>query len=95
VKDASPRRYLNVFRKSGTVASGPSFVAVTLGSMLPSVSILALYHIKSISIRIYALMGITFFFALGLKFLAKAKSMEVFALTAAYDVFLYQTLDIC
>lgn len=71
------------FDKSRTDAVVPSFVAATLAAMLPSIAVLALFFIKNILYRIYVLMAITFVFALALKYLASAKSMDVFAITAA------------
>jgi hypothetical protein len=60
-----------------------SFLAALLASMIPVLSILILYFIKNTLRRIYTLMGFTVLFALVLKLLTSAKTMDVFAVTAA------------
>jgi len=60
-----------------------SLLAAMVASSIPVLSILGLYHIKKTERRIYALMGITIGFAVIFKALTSARTMDVFAVTAA------------
>jgi len=79
-KKSPMRIYRHVF--PFTIAA--SMVAAFLAAIIPVVSILALYFIKNTLKRIFALMGFTVAFALAFKLLFSARTVEVFAATAAF-----------
>jgi hypothetical protein len=60
-----------------------AFISTLCAGLFPVLSILALFHIESILKRIYALIGLTVGFALIARILTGAKSIEIFAATAA------------
>ena len=60
-----------------------AFVATAMAAMLPVLSVLALYFIKSTLRRIYALIGFTVAFAAFTKLFTSANNLDVFAATAA------------
>jgi hypothetical protein len=58
-------------------------VATIAAATLPVIAILILYFIKDTLRRIYVLIGLTVAFAVATKVLTSAKSIEIFAATAA------------
>lgn len=80
-KDGNER--LHIYTKFHEVAMWPSLLAAALAAMVPVAAILGLFHIEQTLTRIYVLMGITCALAFGLKLLTSAKTIEVFAITAA------------
>jgi hypothetical protein len=74
---------LHLYTKFHEIAMWPSLVGAALAAMVPVAAILGLFHINHTLTRIYVLMGITCTLAFGLKLLTSAKTMDVFAITAA------------
>jgi hypothetical protein len=60
-----------------------AFIATAMAALLPVLSILALYFIKSTLKRIYALIAFTVLFAVFTKVFTCASNLDVFAATAA------------
>jgi hypothetical protein len=58
-------------------------VVTVAAASLPVVAVLILYFIKNTLKRIYVLIGLTVAFAISTKLLTSAKSIEIFAATAA------------
>jgi hypothetical protein len=63
-------------------AVGALLIAI-FSALLPLISILILYFIKRTITKIYTLFGLTVVFALAVKWITRAKSMDIFAVTAA------------
>lgn len=61
-----------------------AFFIAMLAALCPILSILVLFFIKHTLKRIYALMGLTVLFAIAIKCGTSARSMDVFAVTAAF-----------
>jgi hypothetical protein len=75
-----PRRIHHMAKILGNASA----VAIAVfAALCPILSILVLFFIRQTLNRIYALMGLTILFALTVKWGTSAKSMEVFAVTAA------------
>lgn len=74
---------LRVYTKLRWVGMATAFLAALTGALIPIISILALYHIKGTPKRIYALIGFTVVFALVVKGVLRARTVDVFAMTAA------------
>ena len=60
-----------------------SFMVAVIGALFPVISILILYEIKSTLVRIYALIGLTIGFSVVVKCATRAKTSDVFSITAA------------
>ncbi len=74
---------LRVYRKVKWVGMVTAFLAALVGALIPILSILGLFHIKSTPKRIYTLIGLTVVFALAVKLLSGARTIDLFAVTAA------------
>lgn len=58
-------------------------MAVLISALFPSISVIVLYFIKSLAVRLWVVLGFSMLFSLVLAVFTNARPIEIFAATAA------------